>query len=416
MFKLTPAQAQVIAFMEEMSTLIHVEDIASGRFRRAVINKMVAQGILEREDDADGDAIWSMTAKFARWREAENQRAEAVVAAPAQQSAAGSDQNQPHLESSPHGSVRQVPCALVRAGDNDRKHFDQRALQELADSIAQHGLAQPITVRPVDGGYQIVAGERRFRAISQVLGWETVPAIVRELTDEEAAAVMLVENTARVDLDPIAEARAYKVRLERFGWSEQQIGRTAGVSTERVKNRLALLTIPEDLQHFVKIGQFPTGHALEIVDLDKDRQRIAVRAFNSAKSMPLPRFREIVEQLRADMIAESQMDMFALELKVMEGIDSDQFALRGRRARTGAPVKADLPAVKVAQTDTTGDILDRYVQDLQRAGLEDAAAVIGTIYTALVAVNCAAVPVNSALAKTADPADVAEAVVRIEKI
>ncbi|MCU0466590.1 MAG: hypothetical protein MUF38_18740, partial [Anaerolineae bacterium] len=87
---------------------------------------------------------------------------------------------------------------------------------------------------------------------------------------------------------------------------------------------------------------------------------------------------------------------------VMENIDTEQFALRGKKARTGAPVKRELPPVKVASTDTTGDILDRYVQDLQRAGLEEAAAIIGTMYNALVAVNCASVPVNSPLAKVGE--------------
>lgn len=319
-------------------------------------------------------------------------------------------------------AVHQLPCKLVHPGSNDRKHFDQNALNELAESIRQHGLAQPITVRPMldEHGliiyFQIVAGERRFRAISQVLGWDNVPAIVRSLSDEEASAIMLVENTARVDLDAIAEANAYQVRVERFGWTVAQIALAAGVSQERVKNRLALLTLAEDLQHFIKIGQFPQGHALLITGLDKDRQRIAVRAFNSARSMPLPRFQEVVAQLRADMLAEQQMNMFELELQIMEGIDSEQFALRGRKARTGAPVDKKLPAVKVASTDTTGDILDRYVQQLMAAGLQDAAAAVGTIYTALVAVNCAAVPINSILAKTAEPDAIAEAIVSIEKI
>lgn len=351
-------------------------------------------------------------------------RAKKAAAQQVEQSAAPAEQPASTVEivsrSIHDAAVHEIPCADVRPGSNDRTHFDENALKELAESIRQHGLAQPITVRPMMDGdtmyFQIVAGERRFRAISQVLGWDKVPALIRSLSDEEASAIMLVENTARVDLDPIAEALAFNVRVERFGWTVQQIAQTAGVSQERVKNRLALLTLPEDVQHFIKIGQFPQGHALLITELDKDRQRIAVRAFNAAKSMPLPRFQEVVAQLRADMLAEQQMNMFELELQIMEGIDTDQFALRGRKARTGAPVDKKLPAVKVASTDTTGDILDRYVQQLMEAGLADAAAAVGTIYTALVAVNCAAVPVNSILAKTAEPDAVAEAIVSIEKI
>jgi hypothetical protein len=118
----------------------------------------------------------------------------------------------------------------------------------------------------------------------------------------------------------------------------------------------------------------------------------------------------------ADQTAESQISMFDLELQVMETIDTDQFALRGRKARTGAPVKDTLPPVRMSGTDKTGDILDRYVQDLQKAGLEDAAAVIGTIYNVLVAGNYASVPVNSVLAKTADATATVDTLVKITSI
>lgn len=302
-------------------------------------------------------------------------------------------------------SVQQIPVNRVRAGNNDRKHFDENALRELADSIQAHGLAQPITVRPVGDGFEIVAGERRFRAMSTVLNWEFVPAIVRVLSDEEASAIMLVENTSRVDLDPIAEAKAFQVRVEKFNWSDAEIAKAAGLSVERVRSRLKLLALPDDIQHFVKIGQFPLGHAACIVDLDKDRQRIALRAFNSAKSMPLGRFQEIVTGLRNAMLEESQMTMFDLELQVMAAVaDEQQYALRGKKARTGAPVRRDLPKVKVSVTDGVGDICDRYIRELLAAGRDEEAGAIGTLYNALVATNYVSVPAGSVLAKTGEQA------------
>jgi hypothetical protein len=119
--------------------------------------------------------------------------------------------------------VPTVEAALIVPGDNDRQAFEPVALQELADSIAAHGLAQPITVRPIAGGlYQIVAGERRFRAM-QLLGWERVPALVRDLDDRQASAIMLVENLNRVDLNPIDEARAYSKRMTEFSWAVSDI-------------------------------------------------------------------------------------------------------------------------------------------------------------------------------------------------
>ncbi|MCU0466172.1 MAG: ParB/RepB/Spo0J family partition protein, partial [Anaerolineae bacterium] len=264
--------------------------------------------------------------------------------------------------------IQEIPVNLIRAGDNDRKFFDENKLRDLATNIQKNGLAQPITIRPMDGGawYEIVAGERRFRAVSQILQLPTIRAIVRDLSDEEASTIMLLENLARENLDPIAEAKGLDVRMKKFGWTEEQAAQAAGMSVERVRNRVALLVLPDDIQHFVKIGSFPLGHAACILDLDKDRQRIAVRAFNSAKSMPLSRFQELVAGLREDMLAENQMSLFDLEAMVISAVeDSNQFALRGKKARTGAPVRKDLPKVKLGATDSVGDIFDRYVRDLQ---------------------------------------------------
>jgi ParB/RepB/Spo0J family partition protein len=301
--------------------------------------------------------------------------------------------------------LQNIPVNLIRAGSNDRKHFDENALHELAESIKNHGLAQPITIRPMDGGqwYEIVAGERRYRAISQILEWDTIPAIVRDLNDEEASAIMLVENTARVDLDPIAEAKAYSIRIEKFCWSVATIAGAAGVSAERVRSRLSLLKLTEDIQHYVRVKQFPIGHAELITELDNNRQRIAVRVFNSAKAMPLSRFREVVAELVKQQAEESQMDMFALELKMVEAVANDEVtALRGKKAKTGAPVNKQLPPVKVSGKDAAGDIFDRYIMELMQAGNAEAAATIGTIYNALVAGNWVQVPANSLLAKIAE--------------
>lgn len=303
--------------------------------------------------------------------------------------------------------IQEIPVNLIRAGDNDRKYFDVVTLRELAINIQKNGLAQPITIRRMDGGqwYEIVAGERRFRAISEFLKLPTIRAIVRDLSDEEASTIMLLENLAREDLDFIAEAKGLDVRMKKFGWTEEEAAQAAGMSVERVRSRVALLVLPDDIQHFVKIGSFPLGHAACILDLDKDRQRIAMRAFNSAKSMPLSRFQELVAGLREDMLAESQMSLFDLEAMVISAVeDSNQFALRGKKARTGAPVRKDLPKVKLGATDSVGDIFDRYVRDLQAAGKDDEAATIGTLYNALVASNFVSVPSGSILAKTAEQA------------
>lgn len=298
--------------------------------------------------------------------------------------------------------VHQIPVTQIVPGSNDRKVFDEAKLQELATSIQEHGLAQPITVRPIAGSqtFEIVAGERRFRAISQVLQWETVPCLVRELSDEEASAIMLVENTSRVDLDPIAEANAYQVRVEKFGWEAKRIAEVAGVNVERVRARLQLLKLAEDIQHFVRTNALPIGHALLLVELDNNRQRIALRIFNAAKAMPLSRFQEVVQELMTQQLEESQLDMFASFW--IDQVTNEPPTRRGKRAKTGAPMSHSLPSVKITGKDSTGDILDRYITELLQQGHADAAAAIGNVYNALVAGNWVSVPVNSVLAKTAE--------------
>jgi ParB/RepB/Spo0J family partition protein len=208
--------------------------------------------------------------------------------------------------------ILEIPLAQIHAGANDRTVFDQNALQELADSIKAHGLIQPITVRLfapdprcVFGGdrlgdkaqYEIVAGERRFRAC-QLLDLPTIKSIVVDLTDEEAAAIMLSENVSRKDLDPIDEARAYKIRIEKFGWSETDCAKNAGVTEIRVRFRLKLLGLRDDLQFLVRSGNLSLGYAQTLADasLDPNRQSLAV---TNLRDNPHPTpgwFRNIVNQ------------------------------------------------------------------------------------------------------------------------
>lgn len=185
----------------------------------------------------------------------------------------------------------EIPLDLVRPGDNDRTAFDQVALQELAESIRDHGLAQPITVRPVEGGYEIVAGERRTRAC-RLLGWTVIPAIVRAMDDEQAAAIMLAENVKRVDLNPMDEGRAYQKRMDSIGWSVVMCADKANVSEDKLRARVKLLALAPEIQVLVASGQMTTGYAEALADLDLNRQRIAMRYFSEARQPTLSEFRQ----------------------------------------------------------------------------------------------------------------------------
>lgn len=193
-----------------------------------------------------------------------------------------------------------IDASLIIPGNNDRTHFDPAALKELANSISEHGLIQPVIVRPLDGTelYQIIAGERRCRAID-LLGWPEVPCLVKDLNDEEASAVMLTENIARDDLDPIDEANAYASRMALFRWDEKMCAKKAGVSRVRVQFRLKLLKLREDLQNLVRTNDLELGYAQIIsqANLDANFQMLAIRQLRDNPSPTPAWFRRVCGQL-----------------------------------------------------------------------------------------------------------------------
>lgn len=294
-------------------------------------------------------------------------------------------------------AIQNVPVTQIKAWDNDRKTFDRAKLQELADSIAAQGLAQPITVRPAkDGGYHIAAGERRYRAVSQILGWETIPAIVREMNDEELEALMLVENTGRADLNPIEEGEAYQRRADRYGWADKKIAQIAGKSAELVTRRRNLLTLHPDIKHLVARGHMPIGHAEALTPLDHNRQMIALRIFRDAKAgVPLSTFKGIVSQLLEKQSQESLFDLAEFWSNRLE--QTLELPRSGKKAVTGAPASTDAPVIKTTNKDTVGSIFDRYISDLLTAGKTAEAATVGNLYNSLVHSNFTSVPADAKL-------------------
>lgn len=196
-------------------------------------------------------------------------------------------------------NIERLAVASIRPGTNDRTVFDKQALQGLAANIAANGLIQPITVRPVEQGFEIVAGERRYRACKDLLGWSEIPAVVMELGDQEASAVMLAENVARENLDPIDEGRAYASRMERFGLTVAEVADQAGVTSVRVRFRLKLLALRPDVQRMVRTNNLSIGYAQILADgdLDANRQMLAVRALRDNPRATPSWFRRIVNAL-----------------------------------------------------------------------------------------------------------------------
>ena len=155
-----------------------------------------------------------------------------------------------------------------------RKEFDEKALSELAESISKHGLLQPLLVRPLTlGGYQIVAGERRYRAC-QMAGLKDIPVIIRELGDTETMELALIENLQREDLTPLEEAEGYNVLMTEHGFTQDEVAQSVGKSRPAVANALRLLKLPNSIADYLKEGKISAGHARALLSLDNEKDML----------------------------------------------------------------------------------------------------------------------------------------------
>ena len=158
--------------------------------------------------------------------------------------------------------------------EQPRKTFDETALEELADSIRQHGVLQPLLVRPLtSGGYQLVAGERRWRA-SRLAELKEVPVIIKELSDTEAMEIAIIENLQREDLNPIEEAEGLQALIDKCGYTQEQVAISVGKSRPAITNALRLLKLPEEVREMAKDGTISAGHARALLAFDNQPMMI----------------------------------------------------------------------------------------------------------------------------------------------
>lgn len=166
------------------------------------------------------------------------------------------------------GEQRMVAIDHVKSSPlNPRRDFPQTELEELATSIAEKGLVQPLIVRPLKGlhtTYEIVAGERRWRA-SQLAGLHTIPVIIRELNDKELLEVAIIENVQRTDLNPIEEAGGYKELIDEYSYTQEDLSKIIGKSRSHLANTMRLLKLPEKVQDMVREGKLSAGHARALI-------------------------------------------------------------------------------------------------------------------------------------------------------
>lgn len=174
------------------------------------------------------------------------------------------------------GGILYIDINDVKPNANQpRKNFDEAKLEELAQSIKSHGIIQPIVLRKIDKGYEIVAGERRYRAARKA-GLKKVPCVVRELTDEQNMLVAIIENMQREDLNPIEEAEGLNNMIEIYGLTQEQISKSVGKSRPYISNAIRLLKLPEEVIEYTKSGELTAGHSRAIAGIDDKELQVKV--------------------------------------------------------------------------------------------------------------------------------------------
>lgn len=184
---------------------------------------------------------------------------------------------------------------IVPNKDQPRKQFDDDALRELADSISQHGILQPLLVRPLTNGtYQLVAGERRWRA-AQIAGLREAPVVIREMTDKDADTFALIENLQREDLNPMEEAKGYKSLIDSYNLTQDDAAKIVNKSRPAITNALRLLDLPDSISNLVANGSLSAGHARAILSFDTEDEQKSIAEEVIAKNLSV----RAVERLAA---------------------------------------------------------------------------------------------------------------------
>jgi len=206
------------------------------------------------------------------------------------------------------GTLKKLPVELLQRGKyQPRRDMDQAALEELAESIRNQGIIQPVIVRPIENDrYEIIAGERRWRA-SQLAGLDKIPAVIREVPDETAIALALIENIQREDLNPMEEAFALKRLQEEFELTQKEVAEAVGKSRTAVTNSLRLLNLCDEVKTMLEHGDLEMGHARCLLSLEPEKQRQVARAI-VAKSLSVRQAEALSKKAQTEEISTSILE------------------------------------------------------------------------------------------------------------
>ena len=216
------------------------------------------------------------------------------------------------------GGIDYIDINDIKPNSNQpRKTFDEDKLNELAASIEEHGLIQPLVLRKAEKGYEIVAGERRWRAARKI-GIREIPCIVRELTDEENMLLAIIENMQREDLNPIEEAEGIRQMIETYGLTQEEVSKSVGKSRPYIANSLRLLRLPETVRKYVEDGSLSTGHAKAIAAVSYEKKQIELAEVAIRDGLSVRQLEKLAQQDKSGVKTRSRVKQKTADVKRVE--------------------------------------------------------------------------------------------------
>ncbi len=228
--------------------------------------------------------------------------------------------------------VSELNVELIKARPGQpRTRFDEEGMQELVNSVREHGVLQPILVRPVgEDMYEVVAGERRLRA-ARIAGLERIPVVVRDMGDREASELALIENLQREDLNPVEEAVAFREMMERFGYTQEKLAERIGKSRSYVANALRLLNLCSEVLSMVEKGELTAGHARSILGVARDETEQIKMAQHIVRFGLSVRDIEVTGKRRSRKQEQKEAELADIEEKLQERLGTKTNIVRKRR-------------------------------------------------------------------------------------
>lgn len=249
--------------------------------------------------------------------------------------------------------ISEVPISeIVPRKEQPRKVFDQESLRELSDSIREHGVLQPLLVRTKNKKYEIIAGERRWRAAQQA-GLKTLPVLIKDIDDEEAAEFSLIENIQRDDLTVLEEAQAYRNMIDNFSYTQEKLASRVGKSRAHIANTIRILKLPAEILDYIEQGKISAGHARAILGLSTEQEQIRAGRDIIAGNMTVREIEKTVKNKKSKTTKKKAVK--TVEISEIENLLEKHLATRIKIITSGNGGKIEISYYN-------GDDLERLVE------------------------------------------------------